>query len=403
MPKVSVIIPVYNTEKYLKKCLDSIVAQTLQDIEILCIDDGSTDSSLEILWEYARKDARFKIYQNLENKGLSYTRNVGMDHACGEYIQFVDSDDWIEPDTMERLYTTANDNQLDLLKYLSNRLKKDLFSDSIANKVFPTGRDMLISLICQPYSGVGVWILFLNRSFIEKNHLRFAPEVRYGEDVLFTFQTLLSAQKCMCVNERKYIYSKREGSLVTGSLSDEKLFFRVYVLKELLKIISGNYKDPDFCQAQLAYFIMCCEAIKEEMDKRLEQPDIETWEPELQRVYQMFFSGDGWVTNLISRKKLSVHRAEIFSASQIYIFGAGNAAQRLIQILSRAGIEIDGVIVSDKAKNRKSVYGYPVFSMDEIPLGREQSLILSAVKGTHPEIGELLNEHGFYNVINVCQ
>ena len=171
MPKVSVIIPVYNTEKYLKKCLDSIVAQTLQDIEILCIDDGSTDSSLEILWEYARKDARFKIYQNLENKGLSYTRNVGMDHACGEYIQFVDSDDWIEPDTMERLYTTANDNQLDLLKYLSNRLKKDLFSDSIANKVFPTGRDMLISLICQPYSGVGVWILFLNRNFIEKNHL----------------------------------------------------------------------------------------------------------------------------------------------------------------------------------------------------------------------------------------
>ena len=349
MPKVSVIIPVYNTEKYLKKCLDSIVAQTLQDIEILCIDDGSTDSSLEILWEYARKDARFKIYQNLENKGLSYTRNVGMDHACGEYIQFVDSDDWIEPDTMERLYTTANDNQLDLLKYLSNRLKKDLFSDSIANKVFPTGRDMLISLICQPYSGVGVWILFLNRNFIEKNHLRFAPEVRYGEDVLFTFQTLLSAQKCMCVNERKYIYSKRYGSLVTGSLSDEKLFLRVYVLKELLKIISGNYKDPDFCQAQLAYFIMCCEAIKGEMDKRLEQPDIETWEPELQRVYQMFFSGDGWVTNLISRKKLSVHRAEIFSASQIYIFGTRKVTKKPVIYFRWKGIIKGGVTLSNKA------------------------------------------------------
>ena len=103
---VSVIVPVYNTERYLAKCLDSIIAQTMRDIEIICVDDGSTDSSLEILTAYAGKDARIRVIHK-ENGGLVSARKAGIKAARGTYIGYVDSDDWIEPRMYERLYECA--------------------------------------------------------------------------------------------------------------------------------------------------------------------------------------------------------------------------------------------------------------------------------------------------------
>ena len=171
MPKVSIIIPVYNTEAYLEECLDSVISQSLRDIEILCINDASTDSSMQILRKYARKDSRIKVLQNSVNQGLSYTRNVGIDNACGEYIQFVDSDDWIEPDTEEVLYKIAAGNQLDLLKFLKTSQDKSLFGKSVANRVFSSGTDLLDELLKQRYCGIGPWLLFISRRFVEKCHL----------------------------------------------------------------------------------------------------------------------------------------------------------------------------------------------------------------------------------------
>ena len=108
MPKVSVIIPVYNTEKYLEKCLDSVCNQTLSDIEIICVDDCSTDNSLNILKEYAQKDNRIKLIEFKENKGAAAARNEGIKAATGEYIGFIDSDDYPETDSYyEQLYTKA--------------------------------------------------------------------------------------------------------------------------------------------------------------------------------------------------------------------------------------------------------------------------------------------------------
>lgn len=104
MSKVSVIIPVYNTEKFLRKCLDSVCNQTLQDIEIICINDCSTDGSSEILREYAGKDNRIKLIELFENGGAAKARNIGIDIAHGEYIGFVDSDDFVDLDFYEKLY-----------------------------------------------------------------------------------------------------------------------------------------------------------------------------------------------------------------------------------------------------------------------------------------------------------
>ncbi len=107
--KVSIIVPVYNVEKYLKRCLDSLISQTLKDIEIICVNDGSKDNSDKILEEYARKDSRIIII-NQENQGISVARNNGMDIAKGKYVGFVDSDDWVDSDFFEKLYNAAEKN-----------------------------------------------------------------------------------------------------------------------------------------------------------------------------------------------------------------------------------------------------------------------------------------------------
>ena len=114
--KVSVIVPVFNVEEYLSTSLDSILNQTLKDIEIICINDGSTDASLDILENYAKKDARIKIISK-KNEGQGIARNIGLDNAQGEFIAFVDSDDFIKEDMLEKSYKKSVSKNLDLVMY----------------------------------------------------------------------------------------------------------------------------------------------------------------------------------------------------------------------------------------------------------------------------------------------
>ncbi len=125
MPKISIIVPVYNVENYLKKCLDSIVNQTFKDIEIILINDGSTDNSLNICKEYAKKDHRIRLI-NKPNGGLSSARNVGIDLSTGEYLGFVDSDDWIALNMYEKLYNLCKIFNADIsqCKYIRNNEQK---------------------------------------------------------------------------------------------------------------------------------------------------------------------------------------------------------------------------------------------------------------------------------------
>lgn len=114
MAEVSIIVPVYNVESYLAKCLDSCINQNFTDMEIVCVNDGSNDSSVEILQAYSKFDSRIKII-NKKNGGLSSARNAGIAEACGKYIMFVDSDDWISSDAVGKLYKNAEDNNSDVV------------------------------------------------------------------------------------------------------------------------------------------------------------------------------------------------------------------------------------------------------------------------------------------------
>ena len=209
MPKVSVIIPVYNTEKYLEKCLNSVCNQTLKDIEIICIDDCSTDNSLNILKEYASKDERIKLIEFKENKGAAVARNIGIKEAQGEYIGFVDSDDYPETELFyEKLYNIAKEKNADITKGSYKDSKTD-FIDETINQRIKKDKNNFCSTYCSA--------IFRN-SLIKENNI-FFPELRDMEDPVFAFNCALKANKVEVVPDCNLIITKREDS-ITSKIPD---------------------------------------------------------------------------------------------------------------------------------------------------------------------------------------
>ena len=139
MKKISVIVPIYNSEKYLKKCLDSLVSQTLKNIEILLINDGSSDNSLEICKNFERKYSNVKVFSH-ENKGVSYTRNVGLMNAKGAYITFLDADDYLSSNSIKNLISFFDKHyeEIDLVTYPIYYVKKGVESEHPKNKLYKT-------------------------------------------------------------------------------------------------------------------------------------------------------------------------------------------------------------------------------------------------------------------------
>ena len=226
--KISVIVPVYNVEPYLRQCLDSIVCQSLNDIEIICIDDGSTDGSLEILKEYEKNDKRI-VLRSRENKGLSATRNDALDIANGEYVIFIDSDDFLAEGALERLYQLAVQHDLDIISftatvvYESEKLREkypDIYyhrehlSEESINKEILSGPELLRVCVENEIYLATVWSYFYKTSFIEKNALRFALCMHEDED--WSVRALLSAERGYLVCEPLYYYRQRERSIVNN-------------------------------------------------------------------------------------------------------------------------------------------------------------------------------------------
>ena len=215
--KVSVIIPIYNAEKYLAECLDSILNQTLQDIEIICVNDGSRDHSLDILDKYAKKDARV-VVTTQENSGQSSARNAGMDMARGEYISFVDSDDYIDITMLEKLYNTAKIADCDIaicdlwLNYVDSGELAYYRNPMVLT--FLKHKNFNICEYPEILTFIGVWDRIYKRSFVNKYNIRFPVGLIY-EDHLFTFQAIVQSQKNVVVNERLYYYRKNAGDSIT--------------------------------------------------------------------------------------------------------------------------------------------------------------------------------------------
>ena len=208
MPKVSVIVPVYNSSKFLRDCLDSLVNQTLKDIEIITIDDCSTDNSLDILNEYKAKYDNIIVIQSKKNGGQSVARNKGLDVARGEYIGFVDSDDIIEPYMYERMYKAAiNNNHMDIVTTNMTFIKSD-YKEKDKEPLYDS-KPRLIDYAKNPldiiWDSPAVWNKIYKRKLI--NDYRFLDNCMW-EDCAFTYTMLMKAKKALFIDSNLYMYRK---------------------------------------------------------------------------------------------------------------------------------------------------------------------------------------------------
>jgi cellulose synthase/poly-beta-1,6-N-acetylglucosamine synthase-like glycosyltransferase len=238
-PKVSVIIPVYNTEKYLCQCIDSVVNQTLKDIEIICINDGSTDSSLQILNEYSNKDKRI-IVINQNNSGLGAARNSGLKVAKGHYIGFVDSDDWIDLNYYETLYNGAIKNNADLVRtsyfheYKNYQEKEKVLSGLFERKKLKKESPCLNV----NEHTVVVWNAIYRRKYLFENNIEeFDTSYRHHEDVYWTARATYFSKKTI-MEDSVYHYRSNKTGLGTVSV--------VNLLPTISSLIQCNKNTTEF-------------------------------------------------------------------------------------------------------------------------------------------------------------
>lgn len=224
MIKVSVIVPVYNVELYLRECLDSIINQTLMDIEILCIDDCGTDNSIDILKEYAKKDDRIKIISHKENKGLGPARNTGIKESKGEYVYFIDSDDYISKYFLYNLYNTAKKYNSDIVNTLNikfDRNKKlSKFYYTFSDKEFESSWNLndIENFYSKQAIAPYVWNKLYKTSFLLNNNLYFM-DMKFGvEDANFTIKLMAHKPKISFNNRSIYYYRQIENSLSNSNI-----------------------------------------------------------------------------------------------------------------------------------------------------------------------------------------
>ena len=235
--KISIIIPVYNVEKYIKQCLYSVITQTFKDIEIIVVNDGSTDNSLKILQEFAQKDKRIIIVDK-KNEGASSARNIGIEKSQGKYIYFIDSDDWIENDAIEILYKNCSEEDIvysNLCQYNENTKKiKQEKIKFFTNK--GEGKYFLIN-----GEGVGPCNKLYKLSFLKENNLKFLENIIY-EDLEFNFRCFFLSQKVKFVNNVGYNYRMaRAGSVMT----DFKIEKSIFSINKIIKSFSDFYDEAN--------------------------------------------------------------------------------------------------------------------------------------------------------------
>ena len=342
MFEISVIIPVYNIEKYIERCIESIVRQSFQNIEIIAVDDGSTDKSGEILDSIARKNKKIKVIHK-ENGGVTSARIAGLESASGKWVGFVDGDDYISENMYEKLYTAAKENNVDAvytqiyfvnykneITVVGNTLKTVIYEKEnldrlIENMFHYTGKKeggMLVSVCCNIYKKETVTPIFLN----------IPKEIRLAEDAAFTYAYTSSREKIFVLNEPFYYYCRRENS------STEKIYnnylIQVNKMWLFLKEHFENHRKAEILMPQLKKYI----------------------------INKMF------ILKLFSNKILNLYLfpyEKIEKDSNIIIYGAGEVGASYYRQLKKNNY-CNVVLLADLRFNELSEKYYPVENPDKI-------------------------------------
>ncbi|MGL5057386.1 MAG: glycosyltransferase [Fusobacteriaceae bacterium] len=314
-PKVSVVIPVYNVELYLKEALDSVINQTLKEIEIIVVNDGSTDGSFEIIKEYKEKDSRIVVIDQ-KNQGLSCARNSGLRKAYGEYIYFMDSDDYISLDTLEICYKKSLANDLDFVFFDAQSFTNDNIdisgfdydrSSTVSEKNLFSGVEILKELLDKKKYRSAAVLNFIKLDYLKKIDLEFYPGILH-EDELFTFILFIFAKKTSYINRKFFQRRVRPNSIMTNQKGEKNMFGYITVAKELKKIreIEKDNEKRLLLDIKIGDMISSSISLSKYLDKNLQKK----YKKEFEEDYKNYLNFKGklklyypWIVKLLKKIK----------------------------------------------------------------------------------------------------
>lgn len=256
--KISIIVPVYKVEKELDRCVQSLLQQTYKNLEIILVDDGSPDRCPILCDQYAMEDERIRVIHK-KNGGLSDARNAGLNLATGEYVLYVDSDDYIELDSCERLISATSDGQVDIVVGNAIMEKPD-GNEKMIHSATPAGfiysaKDFVEKAVCESQWYAPAWLNMYRREYLLTNNLYFKKEI-YFEDVQMLPRVFLSAQKIACIDGIFYHYIIRENSIMTSKKDEKKKHDSIRNLSEW-KEQFDRVKDIELQKCLYGMLIKC--------------------------------------------------------------------------------------------------------------------------------------------------
>lgn len=260
IPYFSLIIPVYNVEKYLEQCLESIFKQTYTNYEVIVVNDGSTDNSLTICERYAKTHTNL-ILINQDNKGLSGARNVGMAKATGHYIWFVDSDDYLLKNSLEIAHQHVSAAPVDVLGFSNYHFIEET-QTLRENNLNPETKILTnIDVIQQDFRfEIAPWIYIYNHTFLKKNHIQFREDIKIHEDEFYLLEVLSKLDTIKFISNRLYVYRIRPNSLMRSDRVADKLYAfsqQVYTIQHLKNsYLVDSYWEPKLMHVMNMFYTL---------------------------------------------------------------------------------------------------------------------------------------------------
>jgi glycosyltransferase involved in cell wall biosynthesis len=400
--KISVIIPVYNVEEYLTECINSIICQDFDEIEIICVEDCSRDKSAHVLGQIAKGDSRIRIINHEANRGLSAARNTGLESARGKYVQFVDADDILAPNALRRLYQEAENQDVDVVYFNLLKFEGAIDFSKIETNILWTncsrvysGREMFCEMIEKGEFKCEAVRQFIRRDFLINKKIRFYERIVH-EDNLFSYYVAMEAKRVCNINEEFYFYRQHENSIMFTK--DER---RAQSLFVVLENIFVYWRTHAFTERENKYIgIMWNDLVH------------------LYKLYQSYGNeielqyGDfvditiyNTLTNFQERRWLNIEEISLIQLQKfkyVYVYGAGQAAKQVVGYLKENRVHIDGILVANRKKNPTLFCGLRVYEVAEYSQKKSDTIVIIGVTSKYlQEIKEILQSEGFFNTIQL--
>lgn len=391
--KVSVIIPVYNTEAYLPQCLESALNQDLEELEVICVDDGSTDGSSSILADFSDRDSRVRVFTQ-SNKGQASARNLALKHAHGKYIVFLDSDDMLASGSLSQMYELSEANHLEILCYDTVVIEDESLEDRGSRRKGYYNRT-------GNYAGIGlgetlftrmvegddfydsVWVLFIRNQWLKDHRLSFYEGIFY-EDALFCLQCYLQAERMQYVNRPFYIYRIREKSTMTSKAGSRNLYSYLVCFQEILKIILGRQLDTRLGNALLKYSKLIEENIAVmgvQIPLKARKEMLTSLDGATGVVAETFGISAGTLYEMNYQIQWEGFESELKDTAEIVIYGAGNVAKEVFWYLKGHGWhdKVSSFAVTETVSEH-SIEHIPVKGIGDIVKDGQPLVLISSVQ-----------------------